>query len=248
MPLASMAEIPSRHGRDIDAQRAKVAWIRRMIPADIEPDAQQWSALGQAITIGDPPMDDLVDWMMATGFTETRALFDRAARYGIASVPNAPEPMVKFFTSVEATPAWVSQERLVDGQRASAIAGRIGNYALRDLVLIGGYQLSAVNKTLMATGALRNNPANRLIETTKWFLDCMMPGGMARFAPGYVSTLHIRLIHGLVRRQVSRTPTWDDATDGLPINQLDMHNTYLGHSVVYLLGVRLDRPPPSGPV
>jgi hypothetical protein len=231
--------IPNRHGRDIETQRPTVAWIRRVLPRDPEPSEAEWQAIGRAITTGDGPMDTLVEWMFADDYQRNRALFDCACRKGIASVRSVPAPLQTFFDAVEATPGWVDPERLIEGQRASALAGRMGNYVLRDLVLIGGYQLSAVNKTLMATGALRNNPAKRLMETTKWFLDCMRFGGMEKFASGYVSTLQVRMIHALVRRQLSRSPNWDAAADGMPINQADLHNTYLGHSVVYLLGVKL---------
>jgi hypothetical protein len=237
--MASMALIPSRHGRDIELQRGKLGWLRKALPIDPEPNAEEWSELGQALQLGDAPLDELVAWMMEAGFQKTKVMYDKASREGIAAIEDAPEELKRFFAVVEATPAWTSQQRLIEGQQASALAGRIGNYVLRDLVLIGGYQLSAVNKTLIATGALQKNAVNRLIETNKWFLDCMTPGGMAKFSPGYVSTLQIRLIHGLVRRQVTRSKNWDLKADGLPINQLDMHNTYLGHSVVYLLGIKL---------
>jgi hypothetical protein len=231
--------IPTRHGRDIEQQRRSLASMRKALPFSPEPDEARWQELGEALVEGDPLLDAVVEWMMAEGFRGTKALYDQAASQGIASVKDAPAVLRAYFEHVENTPGWVDQDRLDEGARCSALAGRMGNYALRDVVLIGGYQLSAVNKTLLATGALKNNAAKRLMETTKWFLDCMAVGGMAKHAPGYVSTLQIRLIHGLVRRQVQKMDSWDVAADGLPINQLDMHNTYLGHSVVYLIATRL---------
>jgi hypothetical protein len=231
--------IPTRHGRDVDLQRRGLASIRKALPFSPEPDEARWQDLGEALVQGDPLLDNVVDWMMAEGYRATKAMYDQAANRGIASVRNASAPLRAFFEHVENTPAWVDQSRLDHGARCSALAGRMGNYALRDVVLIGGYRLSAVNKTLLATGALKKNAAKRLMETTKWFLDCMAVGGMEKFSPGYVSTLQVRLIHGLVRRQVQKMDSWDVAADGLPINQLDMHNTYLGHSVVYLIATRL---------
>lgn len=231
--------IPSRHGRDIEAQRRSLAGLRKVIPVDPEPGAERWQDLGEALVQGDPLLDDVVVWMMEVGYRSGKALYDQAASEGIASVKDAPPALRAFFEHVENTPGWADAARLDEGARCSALAGRMGNFALRDVVLIGGYQLSAVNKTLLATGALKKNSAKRLMETTKWFLDCMALGGMAKHAPGYVSTLQVRLIHGLVRRQVQRLDDWDVAADGLPINQLDMHNTYLGHSVVYLIATRL---------
>ena len=65
-----------------------------------KPDRQQWRRLGERLTVGDEPMDRLLDWMVATGLPQTRPLFDRALADGIASVPEAPQPMRDFFSSV----------------------------------------------------------------------------------------------------------------------------------------------------
>ena len=110
--------------------------------------------------------------------------------------------------------------------------------ALRDLGLMAGYQASAINRTLVLTGALKRGPQRRLAETTKWWVDVTQPGGLARFGAGFKTTLQVRLIHAIVRRHVQRLPEWDASYYGLPINQGDMHATYLGFSVIYLIGAR----------
>jgi hypothetical protein len=102
-----------------------------------------------------------------------------------------------------------------------------------------GYQASAINRTLVLVGSLRKGAQRRVAETTKWWIDCTRPGGMARGAAGYQSTLQVRLIHALVRRRVAALPEWDAAVYGVPINQGDMHATYLAFSVVFLLAQRL---------
>jgi len=109
---------------------------------------------------------------------------------------------------------------------------------LRDAALMGGYQAAAINKTLVLTGSLSRGPQRRLAETTKWWLDCTTIGGMHRFAEGFKSTMHVRLIHGLIRHRVQRMPEWDITEWGLPVNQTDMAATQLGFSVVFLLGSR----------
>jgi hypothetical protein len=239
-PMArQMAAIPTRHGRDLDSARRHSEGLRKALPGDPAPDAETWQAMGEALLVGDPQIDRLIDWMMAEGFRDTKAMFDRAAAAGIDAVPDAPAPLRTFFERVEATPAWVDATRIEAGIQANALAGRIGNHVLRDGALIGGYRLSAVNKTLLATGALEKGAVKRLVETTKWWIDCTRPGGMDKFAAGYRSTLQVRLIHGLVRRHVAKMPGWDSEADGLPVNQADMHITYLGFSVFYIIGARV---------
>jgi hypothetical protein len=85
---------------------------------------------------------------------QTRPLFDRALTSGIASVPEAPEPLRAFFSEVETVPEWVDWKLLRIGQRAMRRGGADGMYIARDVSLLGGYQFSGFNKTLIRTGAL----------------------------------------------------------------------------------------------
>jgi hypothetical protein len=188
---------------------------------------------------GDPLMDAVVEWMTTEGIGRTKPLFDRALERGIGEVPDAPQPLVDLFAVVDKRPSWVDPKRLLDGARFCGIAGRTGLDALRDFALVAGYQASAVNRTLLLTGALEKGQQRRIAETTKWWVDCTRPGGMERFADGFKSTLKVRLIHALVRRHLRGLPEWDEATWGLPINQGDLQATNLAFSVVYLLSQRM---------
>lgn len=230
--------IPGRHGADLAHARRTGRAIRSVLRGRVEPDAAEWQAIGESLLRGDAAMDRLVGWMVDEGLSRSKPLFDRLARDGLAAVPDAPPPLREFFAAVETTPAWVDQARLTEGARVSGIAGRTGMDVLRDLGLLAGYQASAINRTLVLTGALEKGAQRRVAETTKWWIDCTRPGGMARGAPGWVGTLQVRLVHALVRRHVARDPAWDAAWYGLPVNQGDMHATYLAFSVIYLLGQR----------
>ncbi|MGH8460318.1 MAG: oxygenase MpaB family protein [Stenotrophobium sp.] len=232
--------IPRRHGADPREGRrmAKpVSWLIR--GRDPEPSPEQWQALGEALLEGDPAADRLVTWMHQTGMNAAMPLFERALERGIASVPNAPAALREFFAVVDARPAWVDERLLVEGARVSHISGLTGMRTMRDLALMAGYQASAINRTLVLTGALQRGAQRRLAETTKWWLDATADDGMARDANGFKTTLRVRLIHALLRKRVAAMPEWDTTELGLPINQADMHATYLGFSVVFLFGQRL---------
>jgi hypothetical protein len=193
-----------------------------------EPTAERWRKLGEHLTVGDAPMDRLVEWMSTTGMEQTRALFDRALTYGIAAVPEAPEPLREFFTAVETVPDWVDWKLIRLGQRAMRRGGADGMYVARDVSLLGGYQFSGFNKTLIRTGALEKGSNKRFAETMQWAMDVIAENGMAPQGVGDRSTIRVRLIHAFVRRHVSAMPDWRGDEWGVPINQTDMAATLVG--------------------
>lgn len=227
--------IPTRHP---DRPRAVPAGIRIAAVALglRRPTADQWRRLGERLTVGDDPMDRLVDWMSADGMARTRPLFDRALANGINNVPEAPEPLRAFFSQLESTPDWVDHDMLRRGQRALRIGGADGMYIARDVSLLGGYQFSGFNKTLLRTGALEKGSNVRFAETMQWALDVIADGALAPGGIGYQSTIRVRLIHAFVRRHVEAMPDWRAGEWGVPINQTDMAATLVGSLVAPPLG------------
>lgn len=193
-----------------------------------QPDSRQWQRLGERLTVGDEPMDRLLDWMVATGLPQTRPLFDRALAEGIARVPDAPQPLRDFFSSVETAPQWVDHELIRRGQRAMRRGGADGMYVARDVSLLGGYQFSGFNKTLLRTGALEKGSNKRFAETMQWAMDVIAEDGLEPLGVGYRSTLRVRLIHAFVRRHVGAMPDWRSDEWGVPVNQTDMAATLIG--------------------
>jgi hypothetical protein len=193
-----------------------------------EPTPARWRMLGEQLAMGDEPMDDLVEWMSSAGMEQMRPLFDRALAEGIANVPEAPEPVRAFFTAVETVPDWVDWDRIRLGQRAMRRGGADGMYVARDVSLLGGYQFSGFNKTLIRTGALEKGSNKRFAETMQWAMDVISEGGMDPSGVGYRSTLRVRLIHAFVRRHVGAMPDWQGDHWGVPVNQTDMAATLVG--------------------
>lgn len=238
--LGPLAGLPTRHGADLAKARRVSKNLRLLLRGvDPEPTPEQWRARAEALLRGDPLADAVVHWMRETGMAASMQLFNRALEQGVETLPDAPPALTDFFAAVQQRPAWVDDALLVAGARACHIGGLTGLRAMRDAALMGGYQASAINRTLILTGALARGAQRRLAETTKWWVDCTADGGMDRFAAGFKTTLHVRLMHALVRQRVRRMPEWDASALGLPVNQSDMQVTYLGFSVVYLIGQRL---------
>ena len=221
------SSIPTRHPEKPLAVPTGIRLFAQVLGVT-NPDAQQWRRMGEQLNVGDEPMDTLVEWMVSAGLKETRAMFDQALAGGIASVPDAPEPLREFFAVVEATPDWVDPWRIRTGQQAMLIGGADGMYVARDVALLGGYQFAGFNKTLLRTGALEKGSNARFAETMLWAMDVISANGMDLFAVGYRSTLRVRLIHSLVRRHVEAMPDWRGDDWGVPVNQTDMAATLVG--------------------
>jgi hypothetical protein len=200
------------------------------------PSGEQWRSLGENLTVGDEPMDRLVEWMCSEGIERTRPLFDRALTHGIDSMPDAPEPLRAFFVRIEALPDWVDRDMLRRGQRALRAGGSDGMYVARDVSLLGGYQFSGFNKTLLRTGALEKGSNARFAETNQWALDVITDGELIPHGIGYQSTIRVRLIHAFVRRHVAAMADWRADEWGVPVNQTDMAATLVGALIAPPLG------------
>lgn len=230
--------IPRRHGIDVEAGRRTGRRLSWMVRGEKEPTPQRWKALGEGLMHGDPLTDGLLDWMHETGMRQAMPLFQRALDHGIASLPEAPAPLRAFFDHCERRPDWVDAQKLAEGARCFQRMGMTAHYVLRDAALMGGYQASAFNKTLILTGALKGGTPRRVAETMKWVIAATDTGGLETGSEGYRATLHVRLIHAMIRRRVVRLPEWKLEDLGLPINQTDMAATWLGFSALLLIGVR----------
>ena len=224
---------------------AKINWLpkslaTRLFGAPIAPNHQEWSNIRKALFQGDKAMDQLVDWFFVVGARHGKALFDQALTCGVDSIENPPEQLKAFFDTVESPPDWLDQDLLTEGVKLSSLPGAVSFYVLRDLALMGGYTyFSTMNQSLARAGSLKKDPSLRLGETGKWYFDVIKPGGLHRYGDGYITTMNVRLVHALVRRNLQSKADWQQDLWGIPINQVDMLATYLAFGPVNLSGGRL---------
>lgn len=238
MPQAQERPVPLR-ARPFEKTRAKTpAWLKLIIGRELAPSREEYDSVVDALWDGDVAMDSLVEWMFAYGSKPALELIKRALDEGLDTIEDCPKEISDFFKPLEAPPEWVDQQLLIEGAQFIHGTGMTSTYVLRDLALMGGYLLSGFNQSLVMTGALNKGTSRRVAETGKWWMDCTEPGGLDRFGTGFKSTLHVRLIHALVRRNLSSKEEWDHKQWGLPLSQIDMVATYLGFSVVMLGGLR----------
>lgn len=231
--------VPGRHGADRDRARALAARLKLTIDGDPEPSEQDWCALGQALSRGDPLADAAIAWMRQVGRTAAWPWMEKGLHEGPDALPDEAGALKAFLAQGWQLPSWVDWRRVRRGAQVMQGTGEHGLMVLRDAGLMAGYQAGAINQTLLKTGALERGAHKRIAETTTWWLACTEDDGLQPGQPGHRLTLHVRLMHALVRDQLSRSPEWDAAWLGLPINQVDMQATYLAFSAVHLLGLRL---------
>ncbi|HVL00201.1 MAG TPA: oxygenase MpaB family protein, partial [Dongiaceae bacterium] len=226
---------------DLAFRRRLPDWVSRLVfGKPLAPTPSEWQQLQLALGHGDPAMDALVDWMFEAGPRQAKPLFEQALHQGIDSVPNPPAPLQAFFAVVDNAPSWLNRAQLETGAQAAHLSGPVAIYVLRDMALMGGYAyFYSMNQTLARTGALSKDITLRLGETGKWLNDVTEPGGMSRFGAGFTTTIRVRLVHALVRRNLLNKPDWEASKWGVPINQVDMLATYLAFGPVTLLGARL---------
>lgn len=233
--MAADLKIPTRHGAQRALAAQSLGMLRLLIRGEPDPSPELWQQIGEALMHGDPPADGLVEWMVRQ--PNGRTLFEQAIEHGVG--PSMPQPLKDFFALVEPVPSWIDWNEVEAGPRIVQRGGRDYFFVARDLALMGGYQASAFNRTLLLTGALEKGPVRRVAETAQWWHDCTQSQGMKRFGAGWKSTVRVRLIHALVRRRVKALPSWRMSDWGLPINQTDMAATALAFPLLQLVAGRM---------
>lgn len=219
------------------------SWAIRRAPGDLRATAEQQQAYRRTVRIGDPPADAVVEMIRRLPAGEGRRLFELALQQGIDAVDDPPPELIDFFRHVE-RPCWVDDDQLELACRVIARTGAIGSTALAT-ALMGGYLASRVTKALVRTGELERMAPRRLAETLTWWLDVTTPGGLQQRAPGFTSTLRVRLMHAQVRAGLRRTPGWDARAWDDPLNTSQMAGTLMLFGLVHLrgsqaLGVRIN--------
>lgn len=198
----------------------------------------KYQSLTHALWQGDPQMDSVVEWLFEQDSKQRKQLFEQALHHGTQALEHCPMVLKRFFEHVETPPVWFDPQQLDKALSFIHAVGLEANYVLRDLALMGGYLLSGFNQALVLTGALNQGASQRVAETSKWWIECTTPNGLARFSAGFKSTIHVRFIHALVRRNLQQKQDWDAEQWGLPICQIDMAATNLAFCSLFLMGLR----------
>jgi hypothetical protein len=188
--------------------------------------------LGQA----DGPADRAVEALAGHSSTARESLLGRVLSR--ESPKRMPQDVRRFREALLEVPFWVDRRRAARGGAVLLRTGIFGGLVLAFRSLVLGYCSPAGNKPLVFSGRLRAQAARRVSETGRFVQSVTLAGGLSAFAPGFVATARVRLMHAQVRRFLLASPRWDTAAWGTPINQLDMAGTVLLFSLVVVDGLR----------
>ncbi|MES2590761.1 MAG: oxygenase MpaB family protein [Bacteroidota bacterium] len=172
------------------------------------------------------------------GYQKAHQLLNEILKEGIDKVENVPAPMKQLFAEADVLPPWLDEELMEAGAAFCRRTGPFGFIVLRNYCLMGGYESAAINKPLIYTGALKKGAARRMADTLDFWVNVTGQAAMKRFAPGFASTVKVRMIHAFSRIYIHKNPEWNNEALGSPINQGDMVATNLGFSIVFLEGIR----------
>ncbi len=160
--------------------------------------------LQHALYEGDIEMDQVIDWVMQNP-KDHRMIFEKILFQGHDNLSEPlPTELENFFNYIEQKPEWLDQRQIDEAVKFTHRLGINNGFILRDLSLMVGYLYPGFNQPLILTGALKKQAGTRLAETTKWWVDITEPQGLKRLSTGFISTIYVRFIHALVRRQLKK--------------------------------------------
>jgi hypothetical protein len=208
----------------------------RLLGFDPAPPRDVVDAVAAMYEDGDPLADAFLDEVGSA--KDARAMFSKAARDGIASVPDAPATLRALFADVESSPAWLDLDQVERGARVFRRYGA-AVFHFAGTITLAGYSESSVAKPLaLAGGYVGGSARRRFLDTVSFWIEVSEPRGLAKGAPGWVTSLHVRLGHALVRRRLLGHPAWNRAAWGIPISQADALFTLMGGSIAPGLAMR----------
>lgn len=156
--------------------------------------------------------------------------FHKALEHGIDAVDDPSPGLAGLFAELDHIPDWVDFDQLYRGAVAFWRAGPIVPPILAWSSIATGFSMYSSTRPVLFSGRLQDSDrvGTRLIESFRYIVAAYTPGGMTRFADGFRLTAKVRMIHAAVRYGLSRSDSWDWASWGVPINNLDAMHTQAG--------------------
>lgn len=184
------------------------------------------------LTAGDPLADAVITELDLYG-TQARQTLDAGLRDGLARLDERPpEAIAALLEQSETVPSWIDPLVLHRGDVVSlSVPPMWFGICSITSALAHTYASPAVAQLLARTGPPTAMAPHRLVETGLWARQIMRPGGLLHGAPGYVTTVQIRLLHARLRN-TALDQGWDTSVRGRPISQADMARTWLGFTLV----------------
>lgn len=145
--------------------------------------------------------------------------------------------MKAFVDATDTAPPWADFDKMVAGRNVAMRHAPLTYLVLTTSSLIESFAASQGAKVLSRTGRIERDTIPRLYETGAMIRDLLLEGEARPGGLGHAALLKVRLLHAHVRRFIRKTPGWDSASWGEPVNQMDMVGTLLMFSIVLARGL-----------
>ncbi len=160
------------------------------------------------------------------------------SRVHLKSHRDVPQAFRALSEQLSHVPFWVDFERADRAGRAMLGRGPLSGHVLALGSLVRSFCSPSGNKPLVASGLLEQDTARRAWQTGRFLQQVCSPGGMRPGAPGFVSTVRVRLLHAETRAKLAAGGRWRAELHGVPISQPDMAGTLLLFSLYVADGLR----------
>ncbi|ALR31328.1 hypothetical protein ATE47_12705 [Chryseobacterium sp. IHB B 17019] len=182
--------------------------------------------------IGDQVVKDVY---LTKKFHEASREIEQYIRKGVSETDDVPESVKKLFLQTQKIPDWLDYDLIKNGAELCMRSNLDSLISLRDYCLIGGYDYAYLNKSLIATEALKKGAVKRLSETLDFWVNVTRYDALEIHKKGYEFAIKTRLIHSCARLSLKKHyKSWDTDNWGEPINSWDMMATYIGFSLVFM--------------
>jgi hypothetical protein len=173
--------------------------------------------------MGDRAADASAALMPEFGFRKLVQMLQTSCEKGLEAVPEAPPQLRALLADMERKPQWLDMDLANEGARIER-----NLYAhLAPFLVRGGLLATFMNKYSALPMALTGNfssslAAKRVFETATFFTLTVMPGALDRYGQAFKAAAMVRLMHSMVRFNVTRREgLWDSRIYGVPIPLID---------------------------
>jgi len=170
--------------------------------------------LDELVHVGDPIADAATAALHEKAYNADGGQLQQLQR--LADAGN--EPAQAFFADAARTPDWLERPLLERGQKLALAYTRHYGLSLTHS-LFSGALFARATLVIGSTGRIGSNPQRRIQETGSFIAAILKPGGLEPGALGHETALRVRLLHGSIRAWLGRSPGFNEAYYGTPLDQ-----------------------------
>jgi hypothetical protein len=188
--------------------------------------------------VGDPPADQAVEEVFATGtVAEVNRLMRTLVRNDMPPPETLPARLYNYFDTTDNLPEWADLDAIARTQEFFVRHGLLAILILGCYSLPVCYAAARGVKVIYESARLYSDPRRRVLETAQLLLDSLAPGGLEPTGTGVRSAQKVRLMHAAVRTLLLKRG-WDSPNLGIPINQEDLVGTLGAFGFHFMDGLR----------